>query len=168
MGDPVVVPGEEPLNKGHRPRFPKSHIPKPELAMTQRPIHPNFPDQFLEVTLSLCDDDRKSTVEYRLKEGRLADGIYHMPGGFKIQASAFNRLIRSDPSGKISRSTYCHVHEFTDTVEKLRHDLMLEIDARLAEFQKMKVMFTKDPELVEDEYRHPALRASVITESPEL
>lgn len=167
MEDAVVVPGEEPLNKGHRPRFPKPHIPQPELAMTHRPVHPNFPDQFLEVTLSLCDDDRKSMVEYRLKEGRLADGIYHMPGGFKIQASAFNRLIRSDPSGKISRSTYCHVHELPDMVERLRHDLLLEIDARLAEFQKLKTLFTNAPEMVEDEYRHPALKTLSVSDSPE-
>lgn len=135
--------------------------------MTQRPVHPSFPDQFLEVTLCLCDDGRKSTVEYRLKEGRLADGTYHMPGGFKIKASAFDRLIRSDPSGKISRSTYCHVHKLSEMVEKLRHDLMLELDARLAEFQKLKVLFTNDPEMVEDEYRHPALRTPIVTESPE-
>ncbi|KPC17217.1 Uncharacterized protein AC499_1378 [Pseudomonas amygdali pv. lachrymans] len=90
-----------------------------------------------------------------------------MPGGFKIQASAFNRLTRSDPSGKISRSTYCHVHELSEVVEKLRHDLMLEIDSRLAGLQKMKGLFTIDPVIVEDEYRHPALRTPVASESPE-
>lgn len=125
--------------------------------MSNHPVHPDFPDHFFELMLSADDDAPIPTVKVKRKEGKLIDGVYHLPGGFKARAEEFKRMGRNDRGGKLCRSLRCLENEIPQAIERLRKDMALETAAMLKHFQEANEFFAKEPEMIMDTYRHPLL-----------